>query len=218
MESKYSVLSDKIIVEYMKNNKIIIEPFDIKNLNTSSYDVTLGPYYYRETKTRLSYYNMYSKDHVTKVWGKPQEATVMKHKFENIDPSEKIILIKPGETILCHTNEFIGGRNSVTTMMKSRSSCGRNFLEICKCSGWGDCNYYNRWTMEITNNSRYHTIPLVVGRRIAQIVFMETDGVLNNTYDHDGKYQTCNDLKQLKINWKPDDMLPKMYLDYENKN
>jgi hypothetical protein len=33
----------------------------------------------------------------------------------------------------------------VTTMMKARSSLGRNFIEICKCAGWGDVGYINRW-------------------------------------------------------------------------
>lgn len=50
----------------------------------------------------------------------------------NIDADDLIIWIKPGETILGHTMEFIGGRKSVTTMMKARSSMGRNFIEVCK--------------------------------------------------------------------------------------
>lgn len=29
-------------------------------------------------------------------------------------------------------------RKTVTTMMKARSSMGRNFIEVCKCAGWGD--------------------------------------------------------------------------------
>ena len=92
-------------------------------------------------------------------------------------------------------NQYIGGRETVTTMMKARSSMGRNFIAVCKasadlffcnlffvsnhcyqCAGWGDIGYINRWTMEITNNSRYYSIPLVVGRRIAQIVFFDSDG------------------------------------------
>lgn len=58
---------------------------------------------------------------------------------------DRIIWITPGETILAHTNEFIGGCKSVTTMMKARSSLGRNFIEVCKCAGWGDVGYINRW-------------------------------------------------------------------------
>lgn len=44
--------------------------------------------------------------------------------------------------------------------------------------------------MEITNNSRYYSIPLVVGRRIAQIVFFDTEGIDQASYESSGKYQT----------------------------
>jgi len=47
------------------------------------------------------------------------------------------------------------------------------FFSFIQCAGWGDVGYINRWTMEITNNSRFYAIPLVVGRRIAQIVFFD---------------------------------------------
>jgi hypothetical protein len=54
----------------------------------------------------------------------------------------------------------------------------------------GDVGYINRWTMEITNNSRYYSIPLVVGRRIAQIVFFDTIGTIQGrSYEQVGKYQ-----------------------------
>jgi len=99
-------------------------------------------------------------------------------------------------------------------MMKARSSMGRNFIEVCKCAGWGDVGYVNRWTMEITNNSRHYSIPLVVGRRIAQIVFFDTDGTLQGrSYSDTGKYQSSTDIESIMAQWKPADMLPKMYMD-----
>jgi dCTP deaminase len=84
---------------------------------------------------------------------------------------------------------------------------------VCKCAGWGDVGYINRWTMEITNNSRHYAIPLVVGRRIAQIVFFETGHILNNDYSSSGKYQSHQDLTKMKKEWNPSSMLPKLYLD-----
>lgn len=82
--------------------------------------------------------------------------------------------------------------------------------------------------MEITNNSRYYSIPLVCGRRIAQIVFFDTDGTVpaavtgnsNGTeltsYERTGKYQCgTTDINQLIQSWKPSDMLPKMWADRE---
>ena len=56
--------------------------------------------------------------------------------------------------------------------MKARNSIGRSLLNVCSCAGQGDVGYYNRWTMELYNqDNKVRSIVLVVGRRIAQIVF-----------------------------------------------
>lgn len=211
----------------MKGGTVIIEPFIRENLATSSYDVTLGEWYFREkpASDHQKIFNVYSKSDNEKVWGtEPHRAKSAKESFANfnfkydgIKPDDKVILLEPGETILAHTNEFIGGRNEVTTMMKARSSMGRNFINVCKCAGWGDVGYVNRWTMEIQNSSQHYIIPLVVGRRIAQIIFYETGPILSSNYAVKGKYQTTDDLKKMKKEWKPEEMLPKLYIDRDIK-
>ncbi|HVZ76219.1 MAG TPA: dCTP deaminase [Candidatus Paceibacterota bacterium] len=221
-------LSDRKILDAMKEGSIVIEPFTRENLATSSYDVTLGEHFFREqpTKYNHSLYNIWSKAHMEHVWGanKVEKAVPAKEAFakynfewEGISPNDKVIILRPGETILAHTNEFIGGRDHITTMMKARSSLGRNFIEVCKCAGWGDVGYINRWTMEITNNSKNYIIPLVAGRRIAQIIFFETGPILARDYAATGKYQTSQSVKELKKKWKPDMMLPRLYLDRDIK-
>ncbi|MDD5152606.1 MAG: hypothetical protein PHS95_01230 [Candidatus Pacebacteria bacterium] len=220
-------LSDKTILEQMKKGDIVIEPFKKENLATSSYDVSLGEWYFREQPSKYNnlIYNIWSKAHTDHVWGtkairaeKAKEVfKKFKFKWEGIKPNDKVILIQPGETILAHTDEFIGGREHITTMMKARSSLGRNFIEVCKCAGWGDVGYTNRWTMEITNNSRHYAIPIVVGRRIAQIIFFETGPILKSDYTKTGKYQKASSFASMKASWKPEDMLPKLYNDRETK-
>ena len=216
-------LSDRKILEEMKKGDIVIEPFKRENLGTSSYDVSLGEFYFQEQPSKYDHdiYNIWSKSHTDHVWGTvPKRArkasdVFKKYKFnwEGLKPSDKVILLRPGETILAHTNEFIGGRNHITTMMKARSSMGRNFIEVCKCAGWGDVGYINRWTMEVTNNSKYYAIPLVVGRRIAQLIFFETGPILKTDYTKTGKYQGSQNIKEVKKGWKPTDMLPRLYND-----
>ncbi len=224
-----SFLSDKAILRERDNGNILIEPFVRENLGTGSYDVSLGRYYYRENRdaSGLSFYNPYSKSDVARVWGdqddyleamSAREWRKQNRNFplENIDDNEEIIVLDPGETILAHTNEFIGGTDDmIDTMMKARSSTGRNFIEVCKCAGLGDIGYCNRWTMEITNNSSKYQIPLVVGRRVAQILFFKTEGTLNSVYSDSGKYQTTKNIPQMIEEWHPSMMLPRMYLDRE---
>lgn len=237
-----SVLSDIDIEAELKQENIVISPYNEKHVNTSSYDVTLGPYFYRESDIlSKDIYNPYDKDDV-KIWKNfdydsyeydknndcllaPRKKDIIENfkflprELENISDDDQVILIFPGENLLCHTNEFIGGRNNITTMMKARSSIGRSLLSVCQCAGWGDVGYVNRWTMEVTNKSKHYIIPLVVGRRIAQIVFFKT-GDTNDSYENTGKYQSkCNlkdskiDIEKLALKWKPSDMLPKLYMD-----
>lgn len=224
-EQKYSLLSDKRIRECMKKGTIVIDPFKKDNLGTASYDVSLGGWYFREHTPSPGQvvYSPWSEKDVKRVWGNAIKAEkagdylkTIGHKLpEGISKKDRIIPIPPGETFLCHTMEYIGGRDVVTTMMKARSSVGRNFIEVCKCAGWGDVGYINRWTMEITNNSRHFTIPLVVGRRIAQLAFFEVGETLGKDYTIKGKYQVDKDLKKTKKKWVPDNMLPKMWKDRE---
>src|SRR3989304_5043583 len=187
------ILSDKCILEYLGCNEIIIYPFNLKYLNTSSYDVTLGENYYKNNNIDCIY-NIYSEIDVNKIWGNPLMAITHQEYIDmgnqqlvNIELDEKIIMLDPGEMILTHTNEYIGGVNKVTSMMKCRSSFGRSFINVCSCAGWGDIGYFNRWTMEIKNNSKYFKIPLIVNRPIAQIVFIDTEGIIHKSYNITGK-------------------------------
>ena len=223
-------LSDKKILECMEAGSIVIDPFRREHLATSSYDVTLGEYFFREQppKYNHSLYNIWSESHMRHVWGAdhpenavPAEEAFQKYNFDwenGIRQEDRVIMLRPGETILAHTGEFIGGRDHITTMMKARSSMGRNFIEVCKCAGWGDVGFINRWTMEITNNSRNYLIPLVVGRRIAQIIFFETGPIVARDYTAGGKYQTSQDLDTIKETWNPSLMLPRLHKDRETRD
>lgn len=212
----------------MKEGNIIIDPFDERKLKTTSYDITLGEWCWREghPEGRATLHNLYDENSSRRVWQGPYQAegahevaSRLNAELHNIKPSDKIIMLRPGETILGHTEEFIGGIKNVVGKMYARSSLGRNFVEVCKDAGWGDIGYFNRWTMEITNNSQYFTIPLVVGRRIGQIVFYEVEP-LDNVPDYvgeGGKYQQSQNVEEVKKSWHPEMMIPKMHLDWEVK-
>jgi hypothetical protein len=47
-EQTFSLLSDKAILRHIEKGSVVIHPFVRDNLSTSSHDVTLGPYFFRE--------------------------------------------------------------------------------------------------------------------------------------------------------------------------
>lgn len=226
-----SVLSKPQILKHIKEGNIVVSPFNKDNLANSSYDVRLGEYFFRQSPIKLSQiFNPFYEKHVRKMYQEAETAMFVSEIRSKLNPGyglldkDRVILIAPGETILAHTIEFIGGKNgtkdlpAVTTEMRARSSIGRIGIAVCKCAGWGDINYINRWTMEITNFSNA-IIPLPIGVRIAQIIFHETYPVDElDKYDKKGKYQTSENVEELRKNWKPEDMLPKLYKDKDLGN
>jgi dCTP deaminase len=207
-----SVLCDHQILQEIKKENIWIHPFQSKNLSNTSYDVTIGPNYFRASKNPPKIFLPWDDESVREYWGEPQYAQTIIHEtmadYYKLPIGTKFILLEPGELILAHTNEFIGGANNITTMMKARSSMGRIGISVCKDAGWGDVGYVNRWTMEISNFSQ-STIPLVVGSRVAQIVFFYT-GKVTNSYEKKGAYQDkYENVDELMEKWQVCDMLPK---------
>lgn len=212
MAEYYGVLCDRQILNEMEKENIWIYPYNEKNLSNTSYDVTIGPNYYRASNTPPKLFLPWDHDSVQEYWGTPQYAQTVTDEYMariyKLPIGTQFILLEPGELILAHTNEFIGGMNNITTMMKARSSMGRIGISVCKDAGWGDTGYVNKWTLEVSNFSQ-STIPLVVGSRVGQIVFFYTGKVMNS-YDKKGAYQQkYKSIDELMMKWQVSDMLPK---------
>ena len=218
------ILSGTEIKRYRDRGTIVIDPFIPAHLGPNSYDVCLGDWYYRERIERASsYYNIYSEEDVSRVW-EPGRARTYAELIERGEVSpeldfaytDRLILLQPGETILGHTVEYVGGRVDnedpsigITTGMHARSSTGRSLLCVCKGAGFGDVGFISRWTMEITSFSQHHVIPLKVGERIAQIEF---SFVSSPRLTYSGRYQEGRDLESIKAGWVPALMLPRLHL------
>jgi dCTP deaminase len=211
-----AVLSDSDITNEL-GKRVVIEPFNLMQLKNSSYDVRLGEHYYQFShESHGSYLNPWNQEHISKFWALNTAKTVTcenQAKMLGVSVGDQVILVKPGETILAHTQEFIGGRGQITTMMKTRSGIGRSCLCVCKAAGWGDVSFCSRWTMEICNSGP-KCVVLIVGERVAQIVFLRT-GIVNHSYEQTGSYQKANpyDMESVKREWTPEMMLPKLKRD-----
>ncbi len=224
MNNQYSLLNNNDIIKYIKAKELIIDKFIPKNLGNSSYDITLGPYYYREQREydSATIHNPFSKISTHNYWGSPmmaKKASFYKKQgieLENIKDNDLVIPLEPGECMLAHTNEFLGSRSCIAGKIQARSSMGRNNITICSCAGFVDIGFFSKITLEVRNLARYHTTFLVVNRRVGQIVFFRCNKILEESaYSVKGKYQTSDDLQVVKDSWDPSMMLSRMYQDYE---
>src|SRR5258708_12261391 len=151
------LLSDKRIVEEISQDNIVIEPFDQRHLGTNSYDCRLGEWYF-QGDANIEVMHLDNPEEIRSYWGESRKARDGK------------IAIRPGTTILAHTQEVIGGHNGYLAKMYSRSTVARSGLSACRCAAVGDVGYISRWTMEISNHTQTTTsLPVVF--RIAHLTF-----------------------------------------------
>jgi dCTP deaminase len=217
MNCQHGLLSKNAILRHIKEGNIFISPFDIDNLNTTSYDVRLGENYFLEQPYRESrkILNPFDVEDIKRYWGEPKTAITAEEwskdngPLKKIRPKDQIIVLGPGETILAHTMEFIGGKFCVNPHMRARSSIGRIGITVCKCAGWGDVGYCNRWTMEISNHLKDLCVVLVVGMRVAQLAFCQVEPLEETYTSSGGAYQHTDDTKKMMDSWTPYQMLPK---------
>lgn len=220
------VYSNTEILAGIESGNIVIDPFNPEHVNTSSYDVTLGHYFYRSgNEENTGLYNPYDEDAVEAHFGEILQAEPLREhrrviealgisSIKGISDDHPVYILRPHERILAHTQEFIGIRREGTTSMQARSTTGRNGVVVCMDAGWGDTGFVDRWTMEIKNhNEQYVVIP--EGIRIAQIVFHHTGVVVGEYSQLSGKYQSgsAEDFTAVKANWRPFRMKPKAFKD-----
>lgn len=230
------IFSNLQIRKAHKSGHVVIDPFVSDNIRKSSIDVRLGQWFWRcdettgvynprDIENRDRYFAVADGPKLAKpylsVWRKiggafgwpmppdPSKGTL----FKGIPGDWPVIVLRPQETILAHTIEFIGIYAPGTSEMRARSTWGRNGLGVCKCAGAGDPGYVNRWTFELTN---FNGVPLIipVGERIAQLILHKTGPVLDGQYgvetgNYMSNYQSGDDLAEIKKKWTPYDMLPK---------
>lgn len=128
-------------------------------------------------------------------------------------PADKVFILPPHGTALGHSIEFAGSAStSFCTLLRSRSGWARVGVSFGGGAGWGDSMFFNRWGLRIVNHTPY-AIPLLMGTRVAQLVFMSCGGEELEGYQ--GSYQSATTLEQLKEAWNPELLLPRLDKDLE---
>lgn len=207
-----TLLSDSEIKEHMKHGSIVISPFREERLNTDSYDLELGPHFWRFS------------NQPTRFPSRLEDGAGFVHQYAE----DGFISLGAGERVLGHTVEIAGGRSalieeydditdkmvpskkvSVTTSLHATSTAGRHGISACLCAGWGDVGFCNIWVLEITNHTNSRMI-LPVGSIICQISFQQVTPPSKDYTDITGNYQPkLTDVEEIRRAWTPESMLPK---------
>ncbi len=94
------------------------------------------------------------------------------------------ITLFPGEVILATTNEFIKMPRDVVCDLKLKSTLGRLWLNH-SLSGWIDCNFQGKITLELQNLGPYPRV-LNEGMPVAQLVFFSMESPPRTAYGENG--------------------------------
>ncbi len=176
------ILSDKQILEEIKKNNILIEPFDRSCLGTNSYDVHLGKY--------LAVY-------------KDEVLDAKKHnEIDVFDIPDEGYVLEPNKLYLGVTKEYTETLAHVP-FLEGKSSVGRLGIDIHATAGKGDVGFCNTWTLEISVTQAvkvYYNMP------IGQLIYFKVDGDIQNYYNikRSAKYNNRTVKPVESMMWKND--------------
>jgi dCTP deaminase len=173
------VLTDCNIKEYLQKGFIEIEPFNEKNLQPASYDLTLGYHFI------FFQPNIDDKVDIIDVKDVYSLSRVKKEILLSKKDKDKGIVIPPKSFVLATTIEKIYINEKISAIISGRSSIGRLGLFI-ENAGWIDSGFKGQITLELFNAN---DIPIKIypEMRICQIIFLENKTACEIPYN--GKYQ-----------------------------
>jgi dCTP deaminase len=168
------ILSDSAILEAIKMGDVAIEPFNPKNVNPNSVDLTLNENYAVYIDSILDVKNPNNVERFT-------------------IPDEGLILM-PNTLYLMSTNEKAGTKIH-HSQLKGKSSLARLGIFIDCTSSWGDTGFINNWTLEVTV---VYPVKVYKNMKICQIIFTTVLGEVILPYDQkpDSKYNGNNIAKE----------------------
>ena len=160
------ILSDKTIMQLLKNNQLMIDSADEHQIQPASVDIRLGNTFSVIEDTSEGIINLESEI-----------------KYKTIQADKYLLL--PGQFVLATTKEYFSLPDHITAFVEGRSSMGRLGLFI-QNAGWVDPGFEGEITLELFNANRC-AIALKAGVRIGQLVFAQLDQTALHPYR--GKYQ-----------------------------
>ncbi|MEM4511241.1 MAG: dCTP deaminase [Nanopusillaceae archaeon] len=178
------ILSDKKIKEYIKNKKIVVEPFEESLVGPASLDVRLG-FKFRVFKN-INKESIDVKNYKDDIVYRSEDSDYVIYHGEYSDlyivKKDSIpIIVHPEEFILASVYEYIELPKNIAAQINGRSSIGRLGILVHTSAGWIDPGYAGHLTLEIYNVNKF-PVKLYPLTRIAQIIFHELDEEVEISY------------------------------------
>jgi dCTP deaminase len=171
------LLSDRDILDQIKNNRVVLDPFDAGMVQPSSVDVRLDKYF------RVFENHRYP--HIDPAEEQP-ELTRM------VEPAEEEpFILHPGEFVLASTYEAVTLPDDIAARLEGKSSLGRLGLLTHSTAGFIDPGFTGHVTLELSNVA---TLPIKLwpGMKIGQLCFFQLSSPSEHPYGsakHGSRYQ-----------------------------
>jgi dCTP deaminase len=174
------ILTHNAILSEINKGTIKIEPFNIKNLGTNSYDIHLGKY--------LS-------DYVDTVLDAKKHNTINTWEIQ-----DEGFVLQPNTLYLGATLEYTETMAHIPNI-DGKSSVGRLGISIHITAGKGDIGFKNHWTLEIFV---MQPVRVYAGMPIGQLTYQVPHGEIDNLYSEkeNAKYTEKSDRPQESMMWK----------------
>lgn len=204
------LLRDEIKRELVRGN-IKIYPFKKELLREASYDVTLANEFMVQTNVGSlaspRMVNIWSEEKgkgleeeeclsASGLW-EPRRAKPTQMEIRGKTKKVEVLVLEPKEMVLGHTREFVGTSSKISTLLSTRSSAARSCLFTCQCSFFGNPGFFDRWTLEITNNSFRYKIPIVVEESISSMIFLKTSGYDEESSKEEASIPSDEELEEM---------------------
>lgn len=161
------ILSDIDIAAEIKKKRLLISPFNKKNIQPASYDVCLGSEFRIFKNTQKPFLD------VKEDFSEFMELIKI--------PQGKPLIVHPGEFLLGTTIENIKVPNDIVVQLMGRSSVGRLGIIVHATAGFVDPGFEGQITLEMANVANI-PIALYPGMRIGQISLTRLSTPSKNPY------------------------------------
>lgn len=166
----------------------VITNVKLEQINSSSIDITLGENIMVEKKP-----------HMNSCVSLRMRTSILMDEWSGGYYGDGPFLLRPGQFILAHSQQKFNLPLNISAEYKLKSSMARIGLEHMN-AGWCDAGWHgSALTLEFKNMSQYHTIELLPGDPIGQVVFFEHEPVpQEKSYAARGRYNNDSSVQGIK--------------------